>query len=63
VLLLRAHAAKDSTIAWILGCQAGLQPAAGRRDQASSSTGHGRSGLGQLDKSGVAELTFKGRHA
>ncbi len=30
-----AHAAKDSTIAWVLGCQAGIQPAGGGRDQAA----------------------------
>jgi len=57
-----AHAAKDSTIAWILGCEAGLQLplAAATRLQFERLVGLG---LGGLDKSGVAELTFKGRHA
>jgi 3-hydroxyisobutyrate dehydrogenase len=57
-----AHAAKDSTIAWRLGQEAGLQlPLA-----AATKAQYDRLvalGLGQLDKSGVAELTFKGRHA
>lgn len=57
-----AHAAKDSGIAWVLGCEAGLHlPLAGATklqfDRMVAL------GLGQLDKSGVAELTFKGRHA
>jgi 3-hydroxyisobutyrate dehydrogenase len=56
-----AHAAKDSTIAWILGAQAGLDlPLAG-----ATKLQYERLvalGLGQLDKSAVAELTFKGRH-
>ena len=56
-----AHAAKDSTIAWVLGCEAGLHlPLAG-----ATKLQYDRMvalGLGQLDKSGVAELTFKGRH-
>ncbi|HEX2100388.1 MAG TPA: NAD(P)-dependent oxidoreductase [Candidatus Synoicihabitans sp.] len=56
-----AHAAKDSTIAWVLGCQAGLNlPLA-----AATKLQYDRMcalGLGTLDKSGVAELTFKGRH-
>lgn len=55
-----AHAAKDSTIAWVLGCEAGLElPLA-----AATKLQYDRMvavGLGQLDKSGVAELTFKGR--
>lgn len=57
-----AHAAKDSKIAWQLGRDVGLElPLAAatavqfERMQAL--------GLGSLDKSGVAELTFKGRHA
>ena len=57
-----AHAAKDSTIAWVLGCEAGLHlPLAG-----ATKLQYDRMvalGLGQLDKSGIAELTFKGRHA
>jgi len=57
-----AHAAKDSSIAWVLGCEAGLSlPLA-----AATKLQYDRLvalGLGHLDKSGVAELTFKGRHA
>ena len=57
-----AHAAKDSTIAWILGAEAGinLPLAAATKQQFDKMVALG---LGQLDKSGVAELTFKGRHA
>ncbi len=55
-----AHAAKDSAIAWTLGAAAGLSlPLA-----AATKLQYERMaalGLGQLDKSGVAELTFKGR--
>jgi 3-hydroxyisobutyrate dehydrogenase len=56
-----AHAAKDSTIAWNLGAAAGLNLplAAATRLQFERMTALG---LGSLDKSGVAELTFKGRH-
>jgi 3-hydroxyisobutyrate dehydrogenase len=56
-----AHAAKDSTIAWVLGCQAGLRMplAAATKLQFETLVALG---LGGLDKSGVAELTFKGRH-
>jgi 3-hydroxyisobutyrate dehydrogenase len=56
-----SHAAKDSTIAWILGCQAGLRMpiAAATRLQFEALVGMG---MGSLDKSGVAELTFKDRH-
>jgi 3-hydroxyisobutyrate dehydrogenase len=57
-----AHAAKDSTIAWTLAAQAGLHlPLA-----AATKLQYDRMvalQLGQLDKSGVAELTFPGRHA
>jgi len=57
-----AHAAKDSTIAWVLGCEAGLNlPLA-----AATKLQYDRMAaldLGSLDKSGIAELTFKGRHA
>jgi len=57
-----AHAAKDSTIAWTLGAQAGLNlPLA-----AATKLQYERMialGLGELDKSGIAELTFKGRKA
>ena len=55
-----AHAAKDSTIAWTLGCEAGIHlPLA-----AATKLQYDRMvalGLGQLDKSGIAELTFKDR--
>jgi 3-hydroxyisobutyrate dehydrogenase len=56
-----AHAAKDSGIALKLAKQAGLNlPLA-----AATFKQYRRmidEGLGELDKSGVAELTFKGRH-
>ena len=57
-----AHAAKDSTIAWVLGAEAGLPMpvASATKQQFDRLTALG---LGGLDKSGVAELTFKGRHA
>ena len=57
-----AHAAKDSTIAWTLGAQAGLNLplAAATKQQYDRMVAIG---LGDLDKSGVAELTFKGRKA
>ena len=55
-----AHAAKDSGIAYALGQQAKLE-----LPLAKSALGQFRKmvkvGLGDLDKSGVAELTFKGR--
>ena len=55
-----AHAAKDSTIAWVLGAQAGLNlPLAGATKQQYERMV--ALGLGDLDKSGIAELTFKGR--
>ena len=56
-----AHAAKDSTIAWSLGCSAGLHLplASATKLQFDKLT---TLGLGHLDKSAVAELTFKGRH-
>jgi 3-hydroxyisobutyrate dehydrogenase len=57
-----AHAAKDTGIAWTLGIEAGLNlPLAG-----ATKLQFERMialGLGPLDKSGIAELTFKGRHA
>ncbi|MBL9212286.1 MAG: NAD(P)-dependent oxidoreductase [Opitutaceae bacterium] len=57
-----SHAAKDSTIAWILGVQAGLNlPLAGATKQQYERMV--ALGLGELDKSGIAELTFKGRRA
>lgn len=57
-----AHAAKDSTIAWRLGCETGLHLplAAATKLQYDKLVAVG---LGQLDKSAVAELTFRGRHA
>jgi 3-hydroxyisobutyrate dehydrogenase len=57
-----AHAAKDSTIAWVLGNQAGLglPLAAATKLQIDKMVALN---LGHLDKSGVAELTFKGRRA
>lgn len=57
-----AHAAKDSTIAWTLGAEAGLNLplAAATKQQYERMIALG---LGHLDKSGIAELTFKGRHA
>jgi 3-hydroxyisobutyrate dehydrogenase len=56
------HAAKDSRIAHELGVQAGLNLplAKATREQYERMVALG---LGQLDKSGIAELTFKGRHA
>jgi len=55
-----AHAAKDSTIAWTLGVQNHLQLplAAATKLQYDRMVGLG---LGHLDKSGIAELTFPGR--
>ncbi len=55
-----SHAAKDSGIAWTLGAQAGLTlPLAGATKQQFERMVV--LGLGELDKSGIAELTFKGR--
>ena len=56
-----AHAAKDSGIALRLARQQGLHLplAAATKKQFDRMT---KEGLGELDKSGVAELTFKGRH-
>jgi len=57
-----AHAAKDSPIAWVLGAQAGLNLplAAATKQQFDKMVALD---LGHLDKSGVAELTFKRRRA
>jgi 3-hydroxyisobutyrate dehydrogenase len=57
-----AHAAKDSGIAWTLGVQAGLNLplSAATRQQYERMVALG---LGALDKSGIAELTFKDRRA
>jgi 3-hydroxyisobutyrate dehydrogenase len=57
-----AHAAKDSTIAWVLGCRAGLHLPLAAATKAQYETLVSL-GLGGLDKSSVAELTFKGRQA
>jgi 3-hydroxyisobutyrate dehydrogenase len=56
-----AHAAKDSGIAWRLAKEQGLilPLAAAAKKQFDRMVAEG---LGELDKSGVAELTFKGRH-
>jgi 3-hydroxyisobutyrate dehydrogenase len=56
-----AHAAKDSGIALRLARQQGLNLplAAATKKQFDNMV---TEGLGELDKSGVAELTFKGRH-
>lgn len=56
-----AHAAKDSGIALDLGKEKGLDLplAAATRKQYDRMV---KEGLGELDKSGIAELTFKGRH-
>lgn len=57
-----AHAAKDSTIALKLAKENGLNlplATATKKQYAQMVT----DGLGELDKSGIAELTFKGRHA
>jgi 3-hydroxyisobutyrate dehydrogenase len=56
-----AHAAKDSGIALKLGKAQGLNlplAAATKKQYERMIT----EGLGELDKSGIAELTFKGRH-
>jgi 3-hydroxyisobutyrate dehydrogenase len=56
-----AHAAKDSGIALNLSKEKGLNLplAAATKKQYDRMV---KEGLGELDKSGVAELTFKGRH-
>ena len=56
-----AHAAKDSGIALALGKEqkVNLPLAAATTKQYQRMI---REGLGELDKSGIAELTFKGRH-
>ncbi len=56
-----AHAAKDSGIAIFLGHEAGLNLplAEATKSQFDKMVFEG---LGDLDKSGIAELTFKGRH-
>jgi 3-hydroxyisobutyrate dehydrogenase len=56
-----AHAAKDSGIALKLAKDQGLNLplAVATKKQYDRMT---KEGLGELDKSGIAELTFKGRH-
>ncbi|MBI3869215.1 MAG: NAD(P)-dependent oxidoreductase [Verrucomicrobia bacterium] len=56
-----SHAAKDSGIALKLGAAAGLNLplATATKRQFDRMI---KEGLGELDKSGIAELTFKGRH-
>src|SRR6202035_1341895 len=56
-----AHAAKDSSIAVKLGKEQGLYLplAVATKKQYDRMVAEG---LGELDKSGIAELTFKGRH-
>src|SRR5437764_2498826 len=56
-----AHAAKDSGIAFQLGKEQGLDLplAKATKKQYDRMVDEG---LGDLDKSGIAELTFKGRH-
>ena len=55
-----AHAAKDSGIALKLGKQAGLNLPLATATFKQYST-MVKEGIGELDKSGIAELTFKGR--
>src|SRR6266536_5067515 len=56
-----AHAAKDSGIALSLAKEKGIQlPLAAATFKQYSLMR--KEGLGELDKSGIAELTFKGRH-
>jgi 3-hydroxyisobutyrate dehydrogenase len=56
-----AHAAKDSGIALHLAELAGLELPLARATKAQYERMI-EQGLGELDKSGIAELTFKGRH-
>jgi 3-hydroxyisobutyrate dehydrogenase len=55
-----AHAAKDSGIAWTLGVESGLNLPLSAATKLQFERMNAL-GLGQLDKSGIAELTFKGR--
>lgn len=57
-----AHAAKDSGIAARLGAEVGLKLPLANATQAQFDRMVAL-GLGGLDKSGIAELTFRGRHA
>jgi 3-hydroxyisobutyrate dehydrogenase len=56
-----AHAAKDSTIALILAREQGLELPLAEATKAQYDK-MVFEGLGELDKSGIAELTFKNRH-
>ncbi len=56
------HAAKDSGIAALIAAEAGLNLPLNAATQAQYEKMKAL-GLGGLDKSGIAELTFKGRHA
>lgn len=56
-----AHAAKDSTIAVILAHEQGLELPIAEATKAQYDK-MVFEGLGELDKSGIAELTFKDRH-
>jgi 3-hydroxyisobutyrate dehydrogenase-like beta-hydroxyacid dehydrogenase len=60
VFFSAAHAAKDSGIALTLAKEQGLELPVSKaaRGQFAKMV---KLGLGELDKSGVAELTFKGR--
>ncbi|MEO5720396.1 MAG: NAD(P)-dependent oxidoreductase [Chthoniobacterales bacterium] len=60
VFFSAAHAAKDSGIALALGEAAGLDLPLARATKAQYERMIAE-GLGELDKSGIAELTFKGR--
>lgn len=55
-----AHAAKDSGIAWTMGVETGLNLPLSAATKLQFERMNAL-GIGQLDKSGVAELTFKGR--
>jgi 3-hydroxyisobutyrate dehydrogenase-like beta-hydroxyacid dehydrogenase len=57
-----SHAAKDSGIANALAAQAGVAVPLSRATQSQYETMVSK-GLGELDKSGIAELTFPGRGA
>jgi len=57
-----AHAAKDSGIAGGLAAEVGLNLPLNAATEAQYQK-MVQLGLGELDKSGIAELTFKGRHA
>jgi len=56
-----AHAAKDSGIALDLAREVGLELPLARATKEQYDVMNAK-GLGDLDKSGVAELTFKNRH-